>query len=600
MTGRNRKTGTNKRMKGDNQTAGKIGPFELHGPLDPCGGGAAILAVKVAGPSAPAPRPVALRAAPGDPARRLAWLERARAAAGLPHPNLATVLEVGEEGGGFVASEYLVGEDLGLIFGQRGGSGMPLEIAVNLIQQCLAGLQLAHDGGPRRRPLFHGAIRPSNVLLTYDGVVKLTDLATAEPRATDGSAAALYLAPEQLLGAAPDARSDLFSLGVVLWELLTGRCLFEGASAREAIASRPIPTPGSLRAEVPVELDAAVARALVRERSLRYPNAAEMKWGLEAAARRLTRPRPAGIGLWLRATFGAERASLRRAISLGSEDLDDKLARLSDLARASEGLVEGGRPPVRTRPLWGPGRAAAHDTPVDLEAYPTPRGQPAYETDPNLPVVETGEDPPPSSPPAEEIAPVERAAAQPARRRRWTRGLAWLGSAAALAAVLAASAGWFAPRRQSRRPAAAGDPSALTGGLRIESTPPGAFITVDGNPTGLSTPAVLEGLKAGRQLQIDLHLAGFQPASREVAVRAGTVQAQAFDLHESMGNLRLADLPRQAAVYVDDQPLEGGPVFSLPIGRRRLRVELADDVLYVGEVEVRAGEQTVTVTRRTR
>jgi hypothetical protein len=593
-------------MNSEYQPVSQFGAFELHGPLDPCGRGAAILAVKVARPPAPAPRPVALRAAPGDPARRAAWLERARAAAALHHSNLARVLEVGEEGGGFVASEYLVAEDLGRIFGQRGGTVMPLEIAVNLVQQCLAGLQLAHDGASGRRPLYHGAIHPSNILLTYDGVVKLTDLATAEPRTDDGSAAALYLAPEQLDGAVPDARSDLFSLGIVLWELLTGRRLFEGPGGREASTSRPIPTPGSLRPEVPVELDAAVARALVRERMLRYPDAAEMKWGLEAAARRLTRPTPAGIGLWLRARFGAERAGLRRSIGQGGggADLDDKLARLSDLARASEGLVEAGRPPARTRPLWGQAATdappAAHDTPVDTEAYPTPRGQPAYETDPQLPaMVQTGEDPPPSSPPAEEIAPVERVAAQPARRR-WTRGLPWLGAGAALAAVLVASAGWFAPGRQSRRPTTTADSSTLTGGLRIESRPPGAFITVDGNPTGLSTPAVLEGLKAGRQLQIDLHLAGFQPASSDVAVRAGTVQVQAFHLHASTGTLRLANLPERAVVYADDQPLEGGPVFSLSIGRHRIRVELADDVLYVGQVEVRAGEQTVNVPRRAR
>jgi hypothetical protein len=585
-------------MNSENESTGTIGPYRLYGPLDPAGRGSACVAVKANEPPAPPARPVALRKGPSDPARRLAWLERARTTMGLQHPNLTPRLEVGSEGAGFVASEYLIGEDLGRILAQRGGGGIPPEIAVNLVQQCLAGLQVCHDAGPGRRPLIHGAIRPSNIVLTYDGVAKLTDPGTA----SDGGAAregqaGLYLAPEQLTGATPDARSDLFCVGIVLWEALTGRCLFDGGGGREAqeaINNRPIPSPSSLRPEVPPELDAAVARALARERSLRYPNAAEMKWGLEAAARRLTRPTPAGIGLWLRGLFGAERASLRRAIALGT-DVEACLQRLAQLVRESEGLVEGARPLLRSRPLWGPGRsvtgvsAAVHDTPVETDTHPTPRGLPAHNTDPDLPVVEVLEDPPPPSPPAE----LGRAP-QPGRRG-WMRSLAWLGSAAALVAVLAASAGWFAPGRQSRRPASDDDLSASTGGLRIESTPAGASVTVDGNPTGLSTPAVIDGLPSGRQLQIDLHRSGYQPASREVAVRAGTVQLQSFELHESSGKLRLDGLPDRAAVYADDQALEGGPVFALPIGRRRIRVELADDVFFTGEVEVRAGEQTLNV-----
>jgi hypothetical protein len=184
----------------------------------------------------------------------------------------------------------------------------------------------------------------------------------------------------------------------------------------------------------------------------------------------------------------------------------------------------------------------------------------------------------------------------------WPRALGALASVAALVAVLAASAGWFAPNRQARRPAAAstGEGAGSSGGLRIESTPPGAFITIDGNPSGLSTPAVLDGLPAGRHLQLDLQRSGFEPASREVAVRAGTVQVERFDLRASTGDLRLEGLPPGAAVYCDDQPLEGGPVFALPVGRRRIRVELADDVLYTGEVEVKPGAQALTVKGKTR
>jgi hypothetical protein len=131
-----------------------------------------------------------------------------------------------------------------------------------------------------------------------------------------------------------------------------------------------------------------------------------------------------------------------------------------------------------------------------------------------------------------------------------------------------------------------------TASLTIRSRPAGAQVLIDGNPSGLVTPATLTGLRPGRSVELRLDKSGYGPVSRRIQVQAGNA-AHDFELAETTGTLRIESLPANATTFVDDSPLEGRGPFSLAIGPHRLRVETPDDVLFTGELQIQRGEQTV-------
>jgi hypothetical protein len=131
--------------------------------------------------------------------------------------------------------------------------------------------------------------------------------------------------------------------------------------------------------------------------------------------------------------------------------------------------------------------------------------------------------------------------------------------------------------------------------LTVQSQPSGAQLTIDGEPSGLVTPAVFTGLRIGRKMDIRLDRTGYLPLTRRVEVLAGRPQSYRLELAEAVGLLRLDGLPPNASVYVDDGPHPGGAPLSLPLGRHELRVETANDVLLSDTVEIRPGEQTLRI-----
>jgi hypothetical protein len=573
----------------------RIGDYRLSGPL---------AAGATRGRSFVAERPgpggrsqvVALKLrvpADQDSSRRAAWRARLQSTVELQHPHVVATLEVGEiDGTGFVAQEYVAGEDLTAVFAQLGRAGLPVEIALVATQQCLSTLHKAQGVRGPLLPsgLLHGAIRPSNVLVTYDGPTRLMDFAASLATELPGLA---YAAPEQLLGEAGDHQSDLFSMGAVLWEALAGKRLFGGGeigsepeAIREAILHRPLPSLRALRPEIPADLESTVARALERDRRRRFASALEMARALDVVARRYTRPTAEGVGLWLRGLFGGERARLRRAIAEGVE-VAEAVARLAEITGAPP--VASGQPPARpsrSRPLWVNSR-----TPVESMAVVNTPG----------PILV----PPPEPESAVMLAPVLElvpatsvASERPPKR---SRAGVWITSAATLVVVLGVGGWLVASRRSGVDPKVVVQTQlATTGGLRIESQPAGAHIVVDGDPSGRQTPALLDGLPAGRTLDVQLQKQGFQTVTRHIAVTAGKPQLHSFTLVEDWGLVLVVGLPDGARVFVDDLPVEGGERLSLAIGKRRIRIETTDDVLYAGEIEVHRGEQRLSVSPKAR
>src|SRR3954468_13791247 len=217
------------------------------------------------------------------------FLDEARLMATLNHPNITQVHDVGEARGSyFFAMEYVHGEDLRRILraSSQKGEPLPIDISVGIIADAAAGLHHAHekrgsDGAPLE--IVHRDVSPSNVLVSFDGAVKLTDFGVAKwalqashTRQGTLKGKCAYMAPEQCRGEPVDARSDVFALGILLYELSTGTRLFQGASDFQIlnqIVKEPIVPPSERRPGYPAALEPIVMRALERPPERRHADA---------------------------------------------------------------------------------------------------------------------------------------------------------------------------------------------------------------------------------------------------------------------------------------------------------------------------------------
>jgi serine/threonine-protein kinase len=231
-------------------------------------------------------RTVALKVLHGDVAedseRRKRFVREGRLAAGLTHPCLATVYEVGEaDGRVFIAMELIEGRSLGAMI--REGGALPLFQGLRIAREVVRGLVKAHESG-----IIHRDLKPENVMVGEDQIVKILDFGVAK-RTDDQSndvtdlktkqgsliGTPAYMSPEQAAGKAVDARSDIFSVGVMLYEMLTGKRPFYGDTWQETIISvarDPLVSPSSLRPDIPDPVEHAIRRCLEKKADDRYPS----------------------------------------------------------------------------------------------------------------------------------------------------------------------------------------------------------------------------------------------------------------------------------------------------------------------------------------
>jgi len=275
-------------------TGERLGPYEI---LDPVGAGG--MGEVYRARDTRLDREVALKVLPeslaGDPERLRRFEREARATAALNHPNILALHDVGEQDGRhFVVTELLEGETLW----QRLRSGLlPAATAVDVALQTVRGLVAAH-----RKGIVHRDLKPANLFLTEDGLVKILDFGLARSPASDTEAGETeslltepgralgtmgYASPEQLRGKAVDARSDIFSLGVVLYEMLVGRRPFAGATAADtsaAILTDDPPPPSVAGRSLAAGLDGLVLRCLEKRPQDRFQSPHDLGLALEAIA----------------------------------------------------------------------------------------------------------------------------------------------------------------------------------------------------------------------------------------------------------------------------------------------------------------------------
>ncbi len=245
-----------------------------------------------------------LPALAADQELRRAFTDEGNLGLRLQHPNIVDTIELGETTTAIGTEPYLV---LELLRGRalidvlraagRQKREVPLGVAIRIVADAARGLEHAHqltglDG--RSLGLVHRDVTPHNLFVCASGVIKLLDFGIAKASSQDHHTRTgtikgkfAYLAPEQIRGQTPDARLDVFALGIVLYELLTGRPLFRGNNDAETlhrILSYDIPPPESVRKDVPSGLGAVALRALQRDRERRLPSAAALANAIEAVA----------------------------------------------------------------------------------------------------------------------------------------------------------------------------------------------------------------------------------------------------------------------------------------------------------------------------
>ncbi len=262
------------------------------------------------------------------------FIDEAKLAAQLGHPNIVHIYDLGKIGRDYyIAMEYVEGRDLRSILnaGWRKGLRMPLGLALLIGSRLASGLDYAHrkrDFEGRELSLVHRDVSPQNVLISYEGDVKLCDFGIAKAVSKVGQTqmGALkgklqYMSPEQAWGRPIDARSDIFSLGAVLFEMLAGERLFSGESEMSVLESVRQGRVRHLRevdAHIPAAVEALVDRALAYEPQDRFPSAAELAQRIEEVLHGITpSPGPTDLAAWMRRALEPE--------PLNEEDRGDDL-----------------------------------------------------------------------------------------------------------------------------------------------------------------------------------------------------------------------------------------------------------------------------------
>jgi serine/threonine-protein kinase len=309
------------------------------------------------------------------------FLDEARLCARLSHPNIVQTYDVGiDDGQHLMAMEYLDGVSFNAAISRLGrdGNNLTFPVRARILMEVLEGLRYAHeltdyDGKPLQ--IVHRDVTPHNIFVTYDGQVKLLDFGIAKAATSSVQTATgvikgklTYMAPEQAFGDPVDARADLYAVGVMLWEALTGRRRFPAGLSDAAmftrVASGELPeTPQAESLGFPAEIDQIIVRSLAPKREDRFQTAAELRAALDGVMHKLPPVSLRDFGNSVAAAFSDERVRIRQVI-------EDQF-RLMDQGKSSPPTsmnLPTVSPPKGTDSVARGGSRSRGDVPDDLMA----------------------------------------------------------------------------------------------------------------------------------------------------------------------------------------------------------------------------------------
>ena len=491
------------------------------------------------------------------------FLDEARVAADLRHPNVVTIVDVGRVADTlFMVMEFLHGQDIRKVqrkvaaFGQM----IPLGHACQMAIDAAAGLHYAHtkvDLNGKPLSIVHRDVSPQNIIVTFEGSTKIVDfgIAKAAGQSSHTSTGVLkgkytYMSPEQARGEVVDARTDQFALGVVLWELLTMRRLFkrdtEGQTL-EAIIDGNVPRPKRFREDVPAAVEEVVMTALAREKHKRFRDCEALAFALEdALAKEAIVHSQSRLAQYMRRLFAdqlAEEAaigvvqpdgslSVRNTFPIHRRDDADKVEKGDDKRspEKSADKVEKKAPDVSA-----PREKAPDEAPVDTTQADRKRGRSRTNTESERVVAA----PEPRSRNPEPTRDHDRDPAHDrghdrggvrGRDRGGDRGGDRAGDRGRRRLILGGVAGGVALLAIGVFVVAASrGPGPAT--LVVRSEPRGAVVFLDGRDSGERTPALLKGVLSHEPHKVRLVLPGHVPLDEIVTIpRAGITSELSFTL----------------------------------------------------------------------
>lgn len=485
------------------------------------------------------------------------FIAEAKLAVTLTHANVVQIFDFGRFAGSlYIAMEYVDGLDLGrFLKGAGEHGGVPLGAAMHVAMEMCKGLDVAHA-----RRVVHSDISPSNVLLSRLGEVKIADFGIARAAAEEGAGADAgekrvmgkwpYMSPEQTRGEPLDARSDVFSAAVVMYELFTGEKLFRGRDAGEIVESvrtMAIPAPSSRRSSLPPALDEVLGKALARDPARRHQHASELLRALVDVSYTHTVVATGmdvadAIARWFPPV--AEAAGAVDADALIREGLGLGATEASGPRRTEHGSTPARATAVAAAPIFDSGRdnqtpAAPRQKVTFVRGEQGPDGIPVWE-------LTIAGDP--------GVAP-----AAPVRRRRWPR----LQQVAAALGALALAGGLYVMRGDRAR----GEATTLAV-VSIESTPPGARVVWDGRELGAPTPTTVEVREPRPEQRHDfsLRLPGYRVwEKKDVALDRGARVFFRAELEAPATKLVVATDPPGAEVAVDGRTIGRTPLGNVTL-----------------------------------
>jgi|GEM_PF-1213112 len=344
------------------------------------GGMAEVWLARASGPGGFAKSCVVKMVRPGVDQARFArmFMDEARLAALLNHPNIVQIFDFGEEGGRlFIAMEYIQGRTLRALMRKTSDKGMrlPLDHSARIVSGVLEGLEHAHaltDANGMPLKVIHRDVSPENIMVGYSGVPKLVDFGIAKAvlstdRTRDGRAKGklTYMAPEQLLGHPLDHRVDLYAVGVVLYELICGRHPFPIAQPEalaRAIIDDEVVHPQQLDPSLPDDIADIVARLLQKDPEKRFSSARELFTSLDAFIQTLT--------------LGNNAPRVDQLVStLWAEEMAEDAARARKASGAAVNPVSPAAPDMGS--MMGDDRDTVNEAAPKLSTPPSPRPPPA-------------------------------------------------------------------------------------------------------------------------------------------------------------------------------------------------------------------------------